>query len=63
MLGKDDSYFGKDDSFFGLRNHLPVITVDDAFFRQELGWSVWGSLGWTKTTGGLNWRMPDRMGF
>ena len=24
---------------------------------------MWGSLGWTKTTGGLNWRMPDRLGW
>ena len=36
--------------------------TDDAFFQPELGWSVWGSLGWTKTTGGMNWRMPDRLG-
>ena len=27
---------------------------DDAFFQPELGWSVWGSLGWTKTADGLN---------
>ena len=38
------------------------LHFDDACFRQELGWSVWGSLGWTKTAGGLNWRMPDRLG-
>ena len=25
-------------------------------FRQELGWNVWGSLGWTKTASGWNWR-------
>ena len=30
-------------------------------FRQELGWSVWGSLGWTKEACGWNWRMPDRL--
>ena len=35
---------------------------DHAFFQPELGWSMWGSLGWTKTAGGLNWRMPDRLG-
>ena len=38
-----------------------IIVHDDAFFQPELGWSVWGSLGWTKTVGGLNWRMPDRL--
>ena len=32
------------------------------FFQPELGWSVWGSLGWTKTADGLNWRMLDRFG-
>ena len=36
--------------------------IDDAFFQPELGWSVWGSLGWTKTAGELNWRMPNRLG-
>ena len=36
--------------------------TDDAFFQPELGWSAWGSLGWTKTADGLNWRMPDRLG-
>ena len=36
--------------------------TDDAFFQPGLGWSVWGSLDWTKTTGGLNWRMPDCLG-
>ena len=41
---------------------LKTIVTDDACFRQELGWSVWGSLGWAKTAGGLNWRMPDRLG-
>ena len=35
--------------------------TDDAFFQPELGWSVWGSLGWTKSAGGLDWRMPDRL--
>ena len=30
------------------------FVVDDAFFQLELGRSVWGSLGWTKTAGGLN---------
>ena len=25
---------------------------DDAFFQSELGWSVWGSLGWTWIDGG-----------
>ena len=39
------------------------IGNDDAFFQPELGWSVWGSLGWTKTVDGLNWRMPDRLGW
>ena len=38
------------------------MKLDDAFFQPGLGWSVWGSLDWTKTTGGLNWRIPDRMG-
>ena len=33
------------------------------FFQPELGWSVWGSLGLTKTADGLNWRMPDRLGW
>ena len=33
---------------------LKKIVIDDAFFQPELGWSVWGSLGWTKTAGGLN---------
>ena len=37
--------------------------TDDAFFQSELGWSVWGSLGWTRTADGLNWRMPDRLGW
>ena len=32
-------------------------------FQSELGWSVWGSLGWTKTADGLNWRMLDRLGW
>ena len=36
--------------------------TDDAFFQPELGWSVWGSLDWTKTVGGLNWRMSGRLG-
>ena len=35
--------------------------LDDAFFQPELGWNVRRSLGWTKTVGGLNWRMPDRL--
>ena len=39
------------------------LLFDDAFFQPKLGWSVWGSLGWTKTTGGLNWRVPDRLGW
>ena len=39
-----------------------TAATDDVFFQPELGWSVWGSLGWTKTAGGLNWRMPDRLG-
>ena len=38
------------------------LTIDDAYFQPELGWSVWGSLGWTKTAGGLNWRTLDRLG-
>ena len=37
--------------------------TDDAFFQPELGWSVRGSLGWTKIAGGLNWRMLDRLGW
>ena len=36
--------------------------TDDAYFQPELGWNVWGSLDWTKTADGLNWRMPDRLG-
>ena len=32
-------------------------------FQPELGLSVWGSLGWTKTADGLNWRMTDRLGW
>ena len=32
-----------------------------SFFQPELGWSVWGSLGWTKTADGLNWRMLDHI--
>ena len=32
-------------------------------FQPELGWSLWRSLGWTKTADGLNWRMPDRLGW
>ena len=44
-----------------LNSHVN-LEIDDAFFQQELGWSVWGSLGWTKTAGRLNWRMPDRLG-
>ena len=39
-----------------------IIIFDDAFFHSELGWNVWGSLGWTKTAGGMNWRMSDRLG-
>ena len=31
-----------------------TLSFDDAFFQLELGWSVWGSLGWTKIAGGLN---------
>ena len=38
------------------------VGADDACFQPELGWSVWGSLGWTKMASGLNWRMPDRQG-
>ena len=30
-------------------------------FRQELGWSVRGSLGWTKAASGWICRMPDRL--
>ena len=37
--------------------------TDDAFFQPELGWSVCGSLDWTKTADGLNWRMPDLLGW
>ena len=29
--------------------------------RQELGWSVRGSLGWTKEASRWNWRMPNRL--
>ena len=32
------------------------------YSQQELGWSVWGSLGWTKIARGWNWRMLDRPG-
>ena len=38
------------------------IYIYDAFFQSELDWSLWGSLSWTKTADGLNWRMPDRSG-
>ena len=38
------------------------LAVDDAYFQPELGWSVWGSLGRTKTASGLNKRIPDRLG-
>ena len=31
------------------------------FFQPELGWSMWASLGRTKITSGLNWRMLDRL--
>ena len=40
-----------------------IIIIDDAFFQSELGWSVWGSLGRTKTADGLNWRMLDCLGW
>ena len=40
-----------------------IFVHDDAFFQPELGWSVWGSLGWTESTGGLNRRMPGRLGW
>ena len=39
-----------------------TLEYDDVFFQSELGWSVWGSLDWTKTASGLNLRMPDRLG-
>ena len=39
-----------------------IAPTDDAFFQPELGWSVWGSLDWTKTMGRLNWKMLDRLG-
>ena len=39
------------------------MVPDDAFFQPELGWSVWGSPGWTKAADGLNWRMSDRLGW
>ena len=42
---------------------IVTLSYDDAFFQSELGWSVWGSLGWTKTADGLNWRTPDRLGW
>ena len=35
--------------------------TDDAFFQSELGWSVWGSLGWTRIAGGLGCRLLDRL--
>ena len=38
------------------------LSPDDAFFQPELGWSVWGSLGWTKTADGLNWRDAGSFG-
>ena len=31
--------------------------TDDAFFQQELGWSVEGSLGWTRIVGRLGCRL------
>ena len=39
------------------------MVIDDVFFQLEPGWSVRGSLGWTKTAGGLNWGMLDRLGW
>ena len=30
---------------------FPRLGFDDAFFQQELGWSVEGSLGWTRIVG------------
>ena len=54
--------------FFGLSSIaskkflILKMATDDTYFQSELGWSVRGSLGWTKTVGGLNWRMPDRLG-
>ena len=36
--------------------------TDDAFFHPKLGWRLRASLGRTEIAGGLNWRMPDRLG-
>ena len=43
-------------------NHEIFLLLMMPFFQPELGWSVWGSLGWTKTADGLNWRMLDCFG-
>ena len=29
-------------------DHVESLISDDAYFQPELGWSVKGSLGWTK---------------
>ena len=36
--------------------------TDDAFFQQELGWSVEGSLGWTRIVGRLGCRLFELSG-
>ena len=41
---------------------IPIICYDDAFFNRNWAGACGESLDWTKTTGGLNWRMPDRLG-
>ena len=33
-----------------------------SFFNRNWARAYRGSLGWTKTAGGLNWRMSDRLG-
>ena len=35
---------------------------DDAFFQQKLGWSVKGSLGWTRIVGRLGCRLFELFG-
>ena len=41
-------------TFFQNSFYFLSLKYDDAFFffQRELGWSVWGSLGQTKITGG-----------
>ena len=40
---------------------MPCLLLMMPVLRQELGWSVRGSSGWTKETGRWNWRMPNRL--